>query len=146
MQTRSGGLEPTTFLGIVVPVNESHELGHCIAVVPRRAEGVLGGEPAGRKDDEVGHGGARGGRGGGEDGEDGRIGVVVRDAAEGVEAAEVIFVGVVGAVPGDDVEWSVALRCCKKAAREFGKKGVCMIPGVVFDEGSFGRLEVPCVG
>ena len=50
--------------------------------------------------------------------------MVVRDAADGVEAAEVVFVGVVGAVPGDDVEGSVVLVGGEEVGGEFGEEGI----------------------
>ena len=72
--------------------------------------------------------------------------MVVRDAADGVEAAEVVFVGVVGAVPGDDVEGCVGLRGGEEMTIKFGEEGVGSAAGVVFGEGGDGCLEVARVG
>ena len=52
--------------------------------------------------------------------------MVVGYAAEGVEACEVIFVGIVGAMPSDDVEGGVFLGSREEAAGEFGEYGVCV--------------------
>lgn len=115
-------------------------------MVPRRAERVFCHEPAGRENYKVGDCGSWSGGGGCEDGEDAGVRVVVGDGADGVEAGEVVFVGVVEAVPGDDVEGGVCLCSCEEAAGEFGKDGVCGVPGSVFSEGGFWGLEIPRVG
>lgn len=115
-------------------------------MVPRRAERAFCHEPAGREYYKVGDGGSWGGGRGREDSEDAGIWVVVGDGADGVEAAEVIFVGVVEAVPGDHVERGVRLCNCEEAAGEFGKEGVCGVPGSVFSEGGLWGLKIPCVG
>lgn len=96
-------------LGVVAAADEAHELAHGVAVVPGRAEGVLADEPARGEDDEVGDGGAGHAGRGGQDGEDGRVRVVVGDGADGVEAAQVVLVGVVVALPADDVKGRVGL-------------------------------------
>lgn len=96
-------------LGVVAAADEAHELAHGVAVVPGRAEGVLADEPARREDDKVGHGGAGHGRRRRQHREDGRVRVVVGDCADGVEAAQVVLVGVVVALPGDDVKGRVCL-------------------------------------
>ena len=72
--------------------------------------------------------------------------MVEGDGANGVEAAEVVFVGIVCAVPGDDVKGRVVLSRGEEVAREFGENGVGVRAGVVFCEGSHGGLEVACVG
>ncbi len=66
-------------------------------------------EPTRREDNEIGDGGPDVVGWSGQDGEDRRVGMVEGDGADGVEAAEVVFIGVVVAVPGDDVEGSVEL-------------------------------------
>ena len=90
-------------------MDEAHELGHGVAVVERWAEGIFGDEPSGWENDEVGDGGPGALRGGGEDGEDAWIRMVVGDGANGTEASEVILIGVVGAVPSDDIKGCVGL-------------------------------------
>lgn len=111
VQTGASGNEAAgaASLGVVAAANEAHELAHGVAVVPGRAEGVLTNQPAGREDDEVGDGGAGHAGRGRQDGEDGRVRVVVRDGADGVEAAQVVLVGVVVALPADDVKGRVGL-------------------------------------
>lgn len=143
MQRGASRLEARAGLRVVLPVDEAHELGHRVAVVPRRAEGVLGDEPARREDDEVGDGGARVVGGRRQDGEDARVRVVVGDGADRVEAPEVVLVGIVVAVPGDDVEGRVVLPRGEESAGEFGQQRVFVLR--VFVEGGNGRLEVPRV-
>ena len=58
VQTGAGSLEPAAGLGVIVAVDQAHEFGHGVAVVPWRAEGVFLDQPAGREDDEVGDCGA----------------------------------------------------------------------------------------
>lgn len=58
VQTGARGLEAAAGLCVVLALDQAHELAHVVAVVPRRAERVLGDEPARREDDKVGHGGA----------------------------------------------------------------------------------------
>ena len=115
-------------------------------MVPRWAEGVFGDEPTGWEDDEVGDCGARVVGGAGEDGEDGRVGMVVGDAADGVEAAEVVFIGIVCSVPGDDVERSVVLEGGEEAFIEFADDSVGGGGGDVMNVGSCRGFEVPGVG
>ena len=50
-------------LGVVLAVDEAHELVHHVAVKPGRAEGVLGDQPARGEDGEVDVGGAVEGEG-----------------------------------------------------------------------------------
>lgn len=76
----------TALLSVVGTRDQPHELRHVVAVVPGRAERVLGHQPAWREDDEVRDRGARVVRERREHGEDGRIGVVVRCAPDRVEA------------------------------------------------------------
>lgn len=138
-------------LGVVAAADEAHELAHGVAVVPGRAEGVLADQPARREDDEVGHGGARNGRRRREHREDGRVWVVVRDGADGVEAAQIVLVGVVVALPGDDVEWRVGLASLKERVVHLDGdgEGAAALGGrgaKVLAEVSDGRLEVARVG
>lgn len=146
MQRRARRLEAAlaALLGVVLAVDQAHEFGHGVAVVPGRAESVLGDEPAGREDDEVGDGGARVVGLRRQDGEDARVRVVEADAADGVEAAQVVLVRVVGAVPGDDVEGRVRLSGRVEVTGEFGQQ--CVRVGCVFFERSDGGLEIACVG
>jgi len=113
-------------------------------VVPRRAESILLHEPARWEDDEVGDGGADVVGGAGQDGEDAGIGVVVADAADGVEAAQVVLEGVVGSVPGNDVERRVLLGRREESAVELCEDSP--VVGGVFVEASNGSLEVARVG
>lgn len=138
-------------LGVVAAADEAHELAHGVAVVPGRAEGVLADEPARREDDKVGHGGARDGRRRREHREDGRVRVVVGNCADGVEAAQVVLVGVVVAVPGDDVKGRVCLAGLEERVVHLDGdgEGVAALGGgraKVLAEVSHGRLEVARVG
>jgi hypothetical protein len=45
------------FLGVVLAVDQAHEFAHDVAVIPGRAEGVFGHQPARREDDEIDIGG-----------------------------------------------------------------------------------------
>lgn len=72
--------------------------------------------------------------------------MVVGDGADGAEAAEVVFVGIVEAVPGDDIEGGVSLRGGEKAACEFREERVGCGARRIFDEGSGGGLEITGVG
>lgn len=153
VQARAAGHEPAlaALLGVVPALDEAHELAHRVAVVPRRAEGVLADQPARREDDEVGDGGAHVVRRRRQHGEDARVRVVEADAADGVEAAQVVLVGVVVAVPRDDVEGGVRLGRLVQAVGELGRHRVRVGPverhaAAVLVEGRQGRLEVPRVG
>ena len=103
VQAGAAGDEPA-FLGIVRALDQPHELAHHVAVDPRRAEGVLGHHPARRENDEIqvrraGHFRRRG-----QDGEYRRVRMVEADRPDGVEVRQIILVGRMVAVPGDDVE------------------------------------------
>ena len=111
-------------------------------MVPRGAEGVFRDEPARREDDEVGDRGAGMVRGASEHSEDAGVGVVIGDAADSGEAAEVVFVGVVEAMPGDDVEGSVILGGGEEVPVPFTGYFVNIATGMVFFEGADGGLEV----
>lgn len=126
VQTRAAGHEParTTLLRIVPAADEAHELAHGVAVVPRRAEGVLAHQPSGGEDDKVGNRRARDGARRGEDGEDGGVRVVKRDGANGVEAAEVVLVRVVVALPPNHVKRRVRLRGLEQSVVELHRHGV----------------------
>ena len=91
-------------LGVVLAVDQPHELAHHVHVVPGRPEGVLGHQPAVAEHDEVDVGGARRLRRRGQHGEDRRVGMVVEDRPHGRVAAQIVLVGRVVAVPGDDIE------------------------------------------
>src|ERR1700744_4052554 len=58
VQTCTCGLEPTTRLRVVVPADQTHELGHRVTMIPRWAEGPLRDQPARREDNKVCNGGA----------------------------------------------------------------------------------------
>ena len=91
-------------LGVIGAVDQAHRLAHHVAVEPGRAERVLGHHPARREDDEIGIGAAGHVAGAGQHGEDRRVGMVEADRADRVEARQIVAVGRVIAVPGDDVE------------------------------------------
>ncbi len=154
VEAGAAGLEAAAAaaLGVVLAPDEAHELGHVVAVVPRRAEGVGGDEPARREDDEVGDGRARALRRRRQHREDRRVRVVVRDAADRVEAPEVVLVRVVVPVPGHDVERRVRLPRPEEPVVELGRDRVLGRPvrrrgaEVPVAEAGHGRLEVPHVG
>ena len=109
VQTSTRRLETTSSFCVVITADQTHKLRHGVAVVPRRTEGVLGDQPAGREDDKVGDGSANMVRGTGQNSEDGGVGVVERDGSNNVESAQVVLERVIVAVPGDNVEGSVVL-------------------------------------
>lgn len=113
-------------------------------MVPRGPERVFLHQPAGREDDKVSDGGADVVGLRCQDRVDAGIGVVEGDAADDAEAAQVVFVGVVQAVPGDDVKGRVVLLGRVQVACEFGGQS----PGGVgvFVEGGDRGLEVAGVG
>ena len=119
MKAGAAGEEAFGF-GVVLAVDEAHELVAHVAMKPRRAEGVFGDEPAWREDGEVYVGGAFDGRGRGEDGVDGGVGVVEADGVDGVEAGHVVLVGRVVAVPGHDVDGGVVDAGGPELAEELG--------------------------
>lgn len=145
VQTSSRRLESTTCFRIVIPANQSHEFRHGVTVVPRWTEGVLSYQPAGREDDKVCNGCSGVIGGAGENGVDGGIGVVEGNGANGVEAAQVVLVGVVVSVPGDDVEGGVVLAGGEEGVIEFAEEAV--FGSLLFVvKGGDGSLEVPSVG
>lgn len=119
VEAGSAGGEAFGF-GVVLTVDEAHELVHEVAVEPWWAEGVFGDDPAWWEDGEVDVGGAGDLAGRGEDGVDGWVGVVEGDGVDAVEAGEIVFAGSVVAVPGDDVEWGVIEVGGPEVAEEFG--------------------------
>lgn len=58
VQTCTCGLETPACLRVVVPADQTHELGHRVAVIPRRTEGPLCDQPARREDNKVRNSGA----------------------------------------------------------------------------------------
>jgi hypothetical protein len=85
--------------------------------------------PAGAEDEKVceGRGGVAGG--GCQDAEDGRVDVVDGDGAYVYELGQVVFVGDVVAVPGDDVKGRVVLG----RFEEFSAQLVDDFPGALLD-------------
>ena len=76
----------------------------------RRPVRVFHDEPARRNDREIDD--RMAGftmRGSGQNSEDARVGVVIEDAADETKPREVVFVRVIGPMPGCDVEWGVLL-------------------------------------
>lgn len=145
VQTSTTGLETTSSLRIVAAANQTHELGHGVAVVPWGTESVLGNEPAGREDDKVGNGSADMIGGTSQDSVDGWIGVVKRDRPNGVESAQIVLVWVVVAMPGDHVERGVNLACRKQGVVELAEQFI--LGGLLFVvKGSDGGLEIASIG
>ncbi len=96
------------FLGVVLAVDQTHELAHDVAVIPRRPEGVFRHQPARREDDEIDVGCAFLATRRGQHGEDRRIGMVEQDRTDGRKRRQIIFVGRVVAVPRNNVERRMA--------------------------------------
>ena len=107
-------------LGVVDAVQQAHELGHDVAVIPGRPERVLADQPARREDDEVDIGGAGHIRRRGQHAVDRRIGMIEAHRADHHEAREVVFVRRKIAVPGDDVERRMIHLRRPQIALEFG--------------------------
>ncbi|CAM2144933.1 hypothetical protein PT2222_160209 [Paraburkholderia tropica] len=95
-------------LRVVRAVHEAHELARDVAVIPGRTEGVLGREPARRKDHEVDRVDARRVSRRVQHEEDRWIRMVEADRADRIEVAQIIFVRRVIAVPGHHVERRMA--------------------------------------
>lgn len=108
VQRGAAGYE-TGLFGVVNALDEAHVLGHAVAVEPRRTEGLFLDQPARREDDEICDCSAVHCAGTREHCKDGRVGVVVRDGADRAEAIQVVFVGIIVSVPGDDVVWRMVL-------------------------------------
>lgn len=169
MQTRSGGLKPTSSLSVVLSVDETlfaiprsgfslsdecqegfgdtyHEFGHSIPVIPWRTEGVFLNKPPRRKNYEVCDGGTRMIRWGSQYREDRGIWVIVGDRANSGETTEVVLVRVIEPVPGDHIKGRVGLSSGIEPAGEFAKDRVLRGAGVVFLERCTGGLEVTGIG
>ena len=71
--------------------------------------------------------------------------MIIADAANSIEAPKVIFKGVVGAMPGNDVEGCVGLSCREKMSVELGEKGELGVSRVVLIERRSGGLEVSSI-
>ena len=99
-------------------MDQAHEFAHQVAVKPGRPEGVLGHQPAWRKDHEIAVGGAWRVAGRGQHGEDRRVGVVDADRAQRHEMRGVVLDRGEVAVPGDDVEWGARLAALPELAAE----------------------------
>ena len=135
-------LESSTRFRVVVPVYKAHELTHSIAVIPWGTKRVLGHEPTRWENHEIRDGGAGVVRLGGQHRENGWVRMIVADGADGAEARQVVLVGVICAMPGNDVEGRVGLRGREEAPVEFGQKCVRRRSGVIFVEGGDWGLEV----
>lgn len=94
VKTGASWLKASTSLSVVFAADETHELGHGVAVVPWGPECVFLDQPAWGKDDKVCYGGAGMIGWTGQDGVDGRIRVIKGNASDDREAAQVIFVRV----------------------------------------------------
>lgn len=146
VQTCASGLETAATLGVVITVNETHELGHGVTVVPGGPECLFRYQPAGRKNDKVSHSGAQVFRWGCENREDAWIWMVVGDGANGTEASEIVFIGVVEAMPGDDVKGRVRLRSRKEAASKLREESICGRAREIFNKRCGGGLKVAGIG
>lgn len=124
-------------------------------MVVRRPVRILHHVPARRDDGEVDDGGAWFAvRGTSQNRKNAGVGMVVEDAAQDGEAGEVVFVGVVGAVPAGDVEGGVVLGAGPEGGGEAGDErpvrgsfvggGDGVLELAVVDGG--GDLEVALVG
>ena len=91
-------------LGVIDAVNEAHEFRHDVAVIPGRPERVFRDTPAFRENHEIDIRGARRLRRRRHHREDRRIGMIEQDRADRREMPQVVFVGIVIAVPGDDID------------------------------------------
>ena len=91
-------------LGVVLAVHEAHQLAHHVAMEPGRSKSIFRDRPARGENDEVavGDAGLAGGRG--EHSEDRRIRMVKAHRVDRHEARELVLVGHVSAVPGDNIE------------------------------------------
>ena len=101
-------------------MHETHELVHVVAVKPGRAKRVLGDQPTRRKDHEIAISGAGGVARCRQYGEDRRVGVIEADTAQRIEAGEIVNIGRVIAVPGDDVERRMVELGCPEIALKLG--------------------------
>lgn len=153
MQARAAGHKAAgpALLSVVAARNQAHELAHCVAVVPRRAERVLADQPSRREDHEIRNRRARVLRHAAQHGEYGRVRVVEADAADRVEAAQVVLIGVIRPVPRDDVKGRMSLRGRVEGIRELGRHrvlgGAVKRDGAaVLVKGGHGCLEVARVG
>lgn len=120
MQGGATGLEATfaSRFGIVVAGDQTHELRHGVAVVPRRTEGLLCNKPTRREDDKVGNSRTNDGRGGCEHSEDTWVRMIETDASNGVEPTKIVLVRVEISMPGNDVERTVILLGIEQLAGE----------------------------
>ena len=134
---QAGAAGQKTFgLGVVDAVQQAHELGHDVAVIPRRPERVLADEPARREDDEIDCCGARHVGRRGEHAVDRRIGMIEAHGADHHEAGEIVFVRREIAVPGDDVERRVIHLRRPQIALEFGDHGARRLGVLVSRDGA----------
>ncbi|MPL83872.1 hypothetical protein SDC9_29831 [bioreactor metagenome] len=130
-------------LGIIDAIDVAHQLGHDVLVIPRRAEAVLGHHPALAEQHEIDVGGAFLTRGRGQHGEDRRIGMVEQDRTHRAVGAQIVFVGAVIAVPGDDVERAVIDPGLVEAAAPLDDHARTRLAVL---EGGDGAFEVARVG
>lgn len=72
--------------------------------------------------------------------------MVVGDGANGTEAGKIIFVGVVEAMPCDDVEGRVRLGSRKEATSKFREESVSGLARGIFDKRRGGGLKVAGIG
>src|SRR5690554_90689 len=130
-------------LGIVHALDQSHELAGDIAVEPGWSEGVFHSQDARREDGEIHVGGPGDVRWGGQYGKQARVGMVETDRAYGVVQTQIVFVGRVSTLPGNDVQRRVLEHGAPEAACKFGDQF-----NIVFDifVPGHGYLEMPGIG
>ena len=97
----------TLRLRIVLAVNVAHQLGHDVLVIPRRTESILLRKPAWWEDDKVDVGCAFFCGRSCKYGEDRRVGVVKGDRSDRRVMSQVVLIGCVVSVPGNDVQGRV---------------------------------------
>ena len=76
--------------------------------------------------------------------------MVIGDTTYSIEAPEVVFVGIVSAVPSHNVKRCMVLCCGEEVAGKLGQNAVCECGRrsgrVIFDEGRDGGLKISSVG
>ena len=107
--------EPLLF-SIVGAGDVAHELGHAIPVIVWRTECILSNQPSGWEDHEVESGLSWVVGLDRHDCEDRRIWMVERDRPHRVEPVQIILVGDVVTVPGNDIERTTVLCALKRTS------------------------------
>ena len=129
--------------GIIDAVNISHQFGHDILVIPRRAKGIFRHGPAFTEQHEVDICGAFDAGRGGEDGENRRVRVIKQNSPNRAIGGEIVFHRAIVAVPGDHIQRAVADVGFVKLATPFDGDGGRNL--AVF-KGGDGGFEITPVG